>query len=279
MENQFTNLKLTKVNLESYVIRAEILKAVIDVIPLFQGKILDSGCGCMPYKELILSNKKISKYIGLDIDTGLNYYEVKPDVLWNGITMPFESNCFDVVMSTEVLEHILNPDAYLREVKRVLKPDGFFFFTVPFLMSLHEVPNDYYRYTPYSLEMIFKRVGFSDIKIKAISGDKKVEKITYSNNTDDKDVDLSVDGVFIEIGRIAHTDLVSEFVERDEKMQLLVNNKMETKTEGLFAAGDVTNISEFKQITVATGQATIAALSAYQYLQSKGSDLNSKVYY
>ncbi len=119
----------------------------------------------------------------------------------------------------------------------------------------------------------------TDIKIKTISGDKKVEKITYSTNTDDKDVDLSVDGVFIEIGRIAHTDLVSEFVERDEKMQLLVNNKMETKTAGLFAAGDVTNISEFKQITVATGQATIAALSAYQYLQSKGSDLNSKVYY
>lgn len=118
-----------------------------------------------------------------------------------------------------------------------------------------------------------------DIKIKSISGDKKVEKITYSANIDNKDVDLFVDGVFIEIGRIAHTDLVSEFVERDEKMQLLVNNKMETKTPGIFAAGDVTNISEFKQITVATGQATIAALAAYQYLQGKGSDLNSKVYY
>jgi thioredoxin reductase len=42
-----------------------------------------------------------------------------------------------------------------------------------------------------------------------------------------------------------------------------------TKTPGLFAAGDVTNKSEFKQITVAMGQATIAALAAYQYLQLK----------
>lgn len=170
MENQFTNLKLTKNNLESYVIRKEILKAVIDIIPLFQGNILDSGCGCMPYKELILSNNRIENYVGLDIELGLNYYKVKPDVLWNGITMPFGDNSFDVVMSTEVLEHIPNPDIYLLEVKRVLKPDGIFFFTVPFLMSLHEVPHDYYRYTPYSLEMIFKRLGFSDIKIKPMGG-------------------------------------------------------------------------------------------------------------
>lgn len=170
MTNQFTKLKITKENLESYIIRAEILKAVSDVVPLFQGNILDSGCGGMPYKELILSNKRITKYVGLDIDSGLNYYEVKPDVLWNGVTMPFENNVFDVVMSTEVLEHILNPDDYLLEVKRVLKPGGMFFFTVPFMMSLHEVPHDYYRYTPYALEMIFKRTGFADIKIKPMGG-------------------------------------------------------------------------------------------------------------
>jgi thioredoxin reductase (NADPH) len=43
---------------------------------------------------------------------------------------------------------------------------------------------------------------------------------------------------------------------------------METKTPGLFVAGDVCE-GEFKQITIATGQGTIAALSAYQYLQLK----------
>ena len=52
-------------------------------------------------------------------------------------------------------------------------------------------------------------------------------------------------------------------------MQLMVNSNMETKTAGIFAAGDVTNASEFKQITVATGQATIAALMAYKFLQGK----------
>lgn len=115
-------------------------------------------------------------------------------------------------------------------------------------------------------------------KIKEIKGQSKVEKIIYidSNN---KEEEIVVDGVFIEVGRIAHTDLVSELVDRDEKMQLIVNQKMETKTPGIFAAGDVTNASEFKQISIASGQATIAALSAYKYLQSKDASLNSKVFY
>lgn len=110
----------------------------------------------------------------------------------------------------------------------------------------------------------------SDTKIKEITGNGRVEKIIYTNISE-KEEEVAVDGVFIEIGRIASTDLVSDFVDRDEKMQLMVNSKMETKTSGIFAAGDVASASEFKQITIAIGQATIAALSAYKYLQGKGS--------
>lgn len=118
----------------------------------------------------------------------------------------------------------------------------------------------------------------SDVKIKEITGENKVEKIIYTN-TDGQDKEIFVDGVFIEIGRIASTDLVADFIERDEKMQLMVNNKMETKTPGIFAAGDVANASEFKQITIATGQATVAALTAYKYLQSKDSSRTSANHY
>ena len=171
MSNSFVNLKLSKNNLESYIIRSEIFKAVSNVMSIFSGKILDSGCGTMPYKNLILSNNdKVTDYIGLDIESGLNYEDVIADFLWDGSIMPFEDASFDVVISTEVLEHVPDPDSYLLEVKRVLKPGGVFFFTVPFLMSLHEVPNDYYRYTPFALEMIFKRVGFVTITIKPMGG-------------------------------------------------------------------------------------------------------------
>ena len=115
-------------------------------------------------------------------------------------------------------------------------------------------------------------------EILNIVGTQKVEKIRILNATAKEEREIELDGVFIEVGRLASTDLVADFVDRNEKNQILVNTKTETKTPGLFAAGDVTDC-EFKQITIAMGQATVAALSAYQYLQLKsGKEFVAKNY-
>ncbi|MFZ4632189.1 MAG: thioredoxin-disulfide reductase [Patescibacteria group bacterium] len=114
--------------------------------------------------------------------------------------------------------------------------------------------------------------------VKKIGGEAKVENIQIVDVNTKAEREIELDGVFIEVGRIASTDLVGELVERNEKQQIIVSSKMETKTPGLYAAGDVTDC-EFKQITVAMGQATVAALSAYQYLQLKtGSNPLAKDY-
>jgi thioredoxin-disulfide reductase len=105
-------------------------------------------------------------------------------------------------------------------------------------------------------------------EVKEISGSQTVQKIKIFNNKTNKETEMDIDGIFIEVGRIAATDLVKDLAERDEKMQILVDEKCKTSTEGLFAAGDVTQVP-FKQITIACGQATIAALAAYQYIQEK----------
>lgn len=105
-------------------------------------------------------------------------------------------------------------------------------------------------------------------EIKNIAGDGKVEKIIVLNRADQSEREIELDGVFVEVGRIASTDLVGDFVERNEKNQIIVSKDMETKTPGLFAAGDVTHCT-YKQITIAMGEATTAALSAYQYIQMK----------
>ena len=105
--------------------------------------------------------------------------------------------------------------------------------------------------------------------IKEIGGEKNVSKLVYTDKNSSVDHEIAVDGIFIEVGRIASTDLVEDFVDRDDKLQITVDNRMEPKTSGLFAAGDVTNHSEYKQITVACGQATVAALAAYQHIQRK----------
>mgnify|MGYP001298952206 CR=1 FL=1 len=169
--DDFTNLKITKNNLDVYQIRVKIFNFIKSSLSLFSGKVLDVGCGKMPYKKYILENTKVTEYIGLDIDDALVYdKKIKPDYTWDGIKMPFENNTFESAIGTEVLEHCPNPEIILKEIYRVLKPGGVFLFTVPFLWNLHEVPHDEYRYTPFSLERHLKNSGFRDVTIKATGG-------------------------------------------------------------------------------------------------------------
>lgn len=171
MNDYFTNISLSIETLDIYYVRKSILKAIEKSLPELHGELLDVGCGKMPYKDLILKNSTVNNYVGLDIDSAIMYDEInRPDLLWDGKTMPCDGNSFDCAIGTEVLEHCPYPEIILSEVYRVLKPGGVFFFTVPFLWNLHEVPNDQYRYTPFSLERHLHDVGFTCIEIFPTGG-------------------------------------------------------------------------------------------------------------
>ncbi|MCX6318197.1 MAG: class I SAM-dependent methyltransferase [Bacteroidetes bacterium] len=169
--DNFTDIPKTWDNMSMYVIRSSIWKAVQACASKFSGHLLDVGCGRKPYRQYLLENKFIERYSGLDIESAIVYEEhVKPEYTWDGVTMPFADNSFDTLMATEVLEHCPDPHVTILEMKRVLKPGGLLFFTVPFLWNLHEVPHDEYRYTPFALERIFKECGMVDIEINAHGG-------------------------------------------------------------------------------------------------------------
>jgi len=171
MPDNFVNIELAKNNLDRYVIRTAILKAIRSTLGKFKGELLDLGCGKMPYRKLVLEESAVEKYVGLDIENALEYdSEVQPDFTWDGITMPFANNKFETVFATEVLEHCPEPKIILGEVNRVLKSGGVFFFTVPFLWPLHEVPHDEFRYTPFSLQRLLAENEFENIEINATGG-------------------------------------------------------------------------------------------------------------
>lgn len=171
MDDQFINIELNKDTLDRYTVRTAIFKALSESMPKFKGQMLDAGCGKMPYKEFLLQNSNIKSYTGLDIEGALVYdNDIKPDLLWDGKTMPIADASFDTVMATEVLEHCPEPLVFLAEAYRALRPGGIFFFTVPFLWPLHEIPHDAYRYTPFTLERMFEKTGFSTIEIKSLGG-------------------------------------------------------------------------------------------------------------
>ena len=153
-------------NLDRYIVRTSIKSALVKTLPVLKGRLLDIGCGKMPYRDMVLRDSQVKEYVGLDIASAIVYdKKTKPDLTWDGITMPIADTSFDCAFGTEVLEHCPDPEITMRETLRVLKKDGVFFFTVPFLWNLHEVPHDEYRYTPFALERIFGECDLQDVTI------------------------------------------------------------------------------------------------------------------
>jgi SAM-dependent methyltransferase len=170
ISSQFTNIELKKENIFLYSVRKSIFEAVKKAVHLFKGDLLDIGCGLMPYKKIILKNVKVTKYTGMDMANAAYHGQLPPDLIWDAQTIPLENESIDTIIATEFLEHYHDTQSILKEISRVLKPNGIFFGTVPFVWNLHEVPYDEYRFTPYSLQKHFEKTGFSKIDISALGG-------------------------------------------------------------------------------------------------------------
>jgi len=166
---KFTNPTLTPYSLDTFITRCFIIGALKKMEKLFSGTVLDIGCGYMPYREIVLSFPDVIKYIGLDLDKN-DIYQNKPDLTWDGKTIPLPDNSVRCAVATEFFEHCPEPEAVMEEIFRVLSPGGILFFTVPYLWPLHDVPHDQYRYTPFSLERHLKNTGFQKIGLRAMGG-------------------------------------------------------------------------------------------------------------
>lgn len=101
--------------------------------------------------------------------------------------------------------------------------------------------------------------------ISEIVGDSRLEHLVLENVLTKEKSELKVDGAFIEIGFELQMDLVKGLVELNEQNYIEVLNSGQTNVDGIFAAGDATNVP-FKQLVISAGQGAIAGLSAYQYL-------------
>lgn len=131
------------------------------------GRMLDIGCGTKPYSEILYPF--ISEHIGLDRESPFND-RAEVDVVGMADDIPLPAESFDSVLCAAVLEHLPEPEAALRECHRVLRPGGVALYTVPMIWHLHGIPWDYYRFTRYGLDHIFRKTGFDVVEIKPLSG-------------------------------------------------------------------------------------------------------------
>ncbi|MFC2188725.1 class I SAM-dependent methyltransferase [Fulvivirgaceae bacterium LMO-SS25] len=88
--------------------------------------------------------------------------ERKPDILGDLCSFNF-SQPFDVVVCCEVLEHLHSPHLGVETMFNALVPSGKLILTTPFIFPLHDRPHDYYRFTKYGLQFLFR--NFEDITI------------------------------------------------------------------------------------------------------------------
>ena len=90
----------------------------------------------------------------------------RPDVQAEAAYVPFRDGCFDAVICSELLEHVPDPPAVLREAYRVLREGGTLLICVPFLHRIHGDPYDYGRYTDFYWSQTLTTIGFEDIRIE-----------------------------------------------------------------------------------------------------------------
>lgn len=168
--NRFLRPACIPANIDRYINRRSILRALRESLPRMRGNIIDIGAGYAPYRDFFRENPAITSYLTADLKGGLYEHSSPPDIPWDGNTLPVEDGAADVVILTEVLEHCDEPAKTLAECSRVLAPGGLMFLTVPFLWPLHDVPYDAFRYTPWTLSRLLKEAGFREPDIKALGG-------------------------------------------------------------------------------------------------------------
>jgi thioredoxin reductase (NADPH) len=104
--------------------------------------------------------------------------------------------------------------------------------------------------------------------VKEIKGRDRLEKIVVENIKTKEEKEISLDGLFIEIGHEAKVDFIKHLVKVNQQNKIIVDQKMATSQEGIFACGDIT-ASSYNQAVTSAAQGVQAALEAYKYLLNK----------
>lgn len=118
-------------------------------------RVLDVGAGDAPYAELFAH----TEYVTLDWESSPHAGGRTAAISASADAIPLPDASFDIVVLTQVLEHVRRPAVVLGEIARVLRPGGTLLATVPFVWELHEEPHDYWRFTPYALRALLEDAG------------------------------------------------------------------------------------------------------------------------
>ncbi len=141
--------------------RLEVLSRDLAVPP--GGRVLDYGCADVPYRGFFGPD---AEFVAADLP-GNPHATL---TLNADATVPVPDASFDAVMSTQVLEHVADPAAYLRECFRVLRPGGRLLLSTHGIFIYHPDPIDWWRWTCAGLHHVVEEPGFEVVRFEGIIG-------------------------------------------------------------------------------------------------------------
>jgi ubiquinone/menaquinone biosynthesis C-methylase UbiE len=135
-------------------------------------KVLDVGAGSAPYRALFAHcDYKTQDFAQLREDQLRHGGYAPIDVVSEANAIPIPDATFDVVVCTEVLEHVPEPIAVVRELGRIVAPGGRLILTAPLGSGIHQEPYHFYGgYTPYWYQRFLQEAGFGSIAVTANAG-------------------------------------------------------------------------------------------------------------
>jgi SAM-dependent methyltransferase len=142
--------------------------------------LLDIGCGGKPYEELFKKKLRRINHVGIDVNS-----KSAADVIAIGEYIPFKACCFNNVLSTQTLEHTIDPTKVLSETNRVLVASGSILISTHGIwIEGHELP-DMWRWTKSGLIRILQLNGYKIDEINSMSPITSLAQITllYIPNT------------------------------------------------------------------------------------------------
>ena len=133
--------------------RVELYNQINRHAHFIKGRVLDVGAGRYPrYKNLFNFNE----YVSMDIEAREGV-----DIVGRIENIPSPDNSFDSIVCTQVLGDVFDLAGAFSELYRVLQPEGCVLITESLFDSLHDEPNDFWRFTEHSLRRLSENAGFT----------------------------------------------------------------------------------------------------------------------
>lgn len=127
-------------------------------------QLVDFGCGNMPYRPLF--EPMVRQYVGCDLKGN-----ALADRHVSGFgELPFPDDSVDIVLSSQVLEHVHDVNAYLSETSRVLKSEGILVLSTHGVWRFHPDPEDYWRWTSSGLRSVVSCNSFTIRHFRGVMG-------------------------------------------------------------------------------------------------------------